>query len=69
MSKCFSILTTLLISSNPLTSMEGDALVFKQVEGALGIDLRILPPLEVSILLLVEFFCLGSNKSEHQKRN
>lgn len=35
-SKCFSVLTTLLISSNPLTRVEGDALVFNQVEGAFG---------------------------------
>ena len=41
-SKCFSVLTTLLISSNSLTRVEGDALVFNQVEGAFGLDLRIL---------------------------
>ena len=58
------MLTTLLISSNPLTRVEEDALVFNQVEGAFGRDLYILPPLEVSILFLAGFFCLGSNKSE-----
>lgn len=62
-SKCFSVLTTLLISSNPLTRVEEDALVFNQVEGAFG---RLIhsSSSEVSILFLAGFFCLGSNKSE-----
>jgi hypothetical protein len=40
-SKCFSVLTTLLASSKPLTRVEGDALVFNQVEGAFGLDFYI----------------------------
>lgn len=38
-SKCFSLLTTLLTSINLLARVEGDALVFNQMEGAFVVRL------------------------------
>lgn len=38
-SKCFSVLTTLLISSNPLTRVEGDTSI---LEVSFGLDLGVL---------------------------
>lgn len=42
--------TSLLTSNNPLTRVEGDALVFNQVEGAFVLDFAFFLFLEISIL-------------------